>query len=262
MEEPIAVWDPQTKNWLHRPKPKRRRKKEEELTPPSSVQWEPYSVTFPKSGMTRTGQLFPLPASEHLTSGTASSSSRTRRPLGDDNWMLSTPDTAPEAPNSKSNMTTQPAGLGNQVKDLLRTPQAQVTEAKPGIKLEGRKPSDPQVGLADQIATLPTPTTLDHVEKRTMHGGGNLTLQGAVGGVNPKDVERHVAAGRRPEMSGEVEVLPTPTASSPEGRNSTCGRADPDTKHHSGNTLVDALIKTGNIPLNTDLPVDWDGVIE
>lgn len=50
---------------------------------------------------------------------------------------------------------------------------------------------------------LPTPNTLDHVEKRTMHAGGNLTLQGAVGGVNPKDAERQK---RRREM------LPTPRA--------------------------------------------------
>ena len=29
-----------------------------------------------------------------------------------------------------------------------------------------------------------------------MHAGGNLTLQGALVGVNPVDVERHRAAGR------------------------------------------------------------------
>jgi hypothetical protein len=37
---------------------------------------------------------------------------------------------------------------------------------------------------------LPTPTTLDHVVKRTTHAGGNLTLQGAVSGVNPVDAAR------------------------------------------------------------------------
>jgi hypothetical protein len=38
----------------------------------------------------------------------------------------------------------------------------------------------------------PTATTLDHIIKRTTMGGGpnNPTLQGAVGGLNPKDVER------------------------------------------------------------------------
>jgi len=42
-----------------------------------------------------------------------------------------------------------------------------VTEAKPGIKLDGRKPSDPQVGLADQvIALLPTPVAMDSVGAR------------------------------------------------------------------------------------------------
>jgi hypothetical protein len=43
---------------------------------------------------------------------------------------------------------------------------------------------------------LPTPGTLDNVEKRTTHAGGNLTLQGAVVGVNPVDLERHAKAGR------------------------------------------------------------------
>jgi hypothetical protein len=37
---------------------------------------------------------------------------------------------------------------------------------------------------------MPTPTTLDNVEKRTTHAGGGLTLQGVVGGVNPVDAER------------------------------------------------------------------------
>lgn len=50
---------------------------------------------------------------------------------------------------------------------------------------------------------MPTPTTLDHIEKRTTHAGGNLTLQGAVGGVSEVDTERHQAAGR---------LMPTPRA--------------------------------------------------
>ena len=43
---------------------------------------------------------------------------------------------------------------------LWRTPNAHVVDAKSNVvKLEGRKPSDPQVGLADQVAALwPTPT--------------------------------------------------------------------------------------------------------
>ena len=152
MLQHIAQWNPTTQLW------------ETDQIDLFSGHSEPFSETFPTSGMTLGGRLLPLPMSGH--------------PIG-----------------------------GNEYSSLLRTPQAQVTEAKPGIKLDGRKPSDPQVGLADQvIALMPTPNTLDHVEKRTMHAGGNLTLQGAVGGVNPKDAARHAAAGRK------VPLLPSPVA--------------------------------------------------
>jgi hypothetical protein len=41
---------------------------------------------------------------------------------------------------------------------------------------------------------------MDDREKRTTPAGGNLTLQGAVAGVNPVDAERHKAAGRMVRM--------------------------------------------------------------
>ena len=43
---------------------------------------------------------------------------------------------------------------------------------------------------------LPTPTASD-AHWKTTHAGGNLTLQGAVGGVNLRDAERHAKAGRK-----------------------------------------------------------------
>lgn len=46
--------------------------------------------------------------------------------------------------------------------------------------------------ISDGESSLwPTPNAMDYVEKRMMHAGGNLTLQGAVGGVNPVDAARH-----------------------------------------------------------------------
>jgi hypothetical protein len=56
---------------------------------------------------------------------------------------------------------------------LLRTPQAALTEPKPdGIKLVGRSPSDPQVGLADQIKALllPSPTSRDYKDTGDLTG--------------------------------------------------------------------------------------------
>lgn len=87
------------------------------------------------------------------------------------------------------------------------------------------------------VALLPTPGTLDSVEKRTTHAGGNLTLQGAIVGVNPVDLERHSKAGRA--VSGDdVALLPTPvvTDSSDSARHTIVGGIS-----HPGTSLTDAI---------------------
>ncbi len=71
-------------------------------------------------------------------------------------WKEST--TPAGRPLSRLVPSTRPTeGIGC---GLWRTPNAHVVDAKSTVvKLEGRKPSDPQVGLADQVAALwPTPT--------------------------------------------------------------------------------------------------------
>jgi hypothetical protein len=62
MPKRIAQWNPQRQLW------------ETDQTDLFSAHSEPYSETFPTSGMTRNGQLFPLPASAHPTVGNGSSS--------------------------------------------------------------------------------------------------------------------------------------------------------------------------------------------
>ena len=57
MPQHIATWNPQTQLW------------ETGQIDLFSEQSEPYSETFPTSGMTRNGQLFPLQASGHHTAG-------------------------------------------------------------------------------------------------------------------------------------------------------------------------------------------------
>ena len=80
---------------------------------------EPFSETFPTSGMTRSGQLLPLPQSGHPIGGNECSSLE----------LFHTPDTMPDSPNTGSNTKSKPAGLGNQVVELaagvmLPTPRA------------------------------------------------------------------------------------------------------------------------------------------
>lgn len=73
---------------------------------------------------------------------------------------------------------------------LWRTPNAHVVDAKSNVvKLEGRKPSDPQVGLADQVMAMwPTPTAVD--------GNRGLTTR-------PQDTGKPL-----PQRVGEVLGIP------------------------------------------------------
>lgn len=107
--------------------------------------------------------------------------------------------------------------------NLLPTPVA--SEHK------GRRENPSRQGGASLTDTLlPTPSTLDSIEARTTYGGGNPTLQGAVGGVSDVDAARHERAGR---------LLPTPVVTDSFGaRNETSGRKE-GSKHHSGRTLGD-----------------------
>ena len=64
MPQHIAQWNPTTQLW------------ETDQIDLFSGRSEPYSVTFPTSGMTRSGALLPLPASGHRIGGSGFSSSR------------------------------------------------------------------------------------------------------------------------------------------------------------------------------------------
>lgn len=88
--------------------------------------------------------------------------------------------------------------------DYCRTPQATVTEARSNVvKLTGRKPSDPQVGLPDQVrataAMWITPTTRDHKDTPGM------SLERSDGRSRVDQLPRQVAA--------TMAVYPTPSAS-------------------------------------------------
>lgn len=86
---------------------------------------------------------------------------------------MPTPTCSPEAPNHGSNSNgphnlVEVAASGWSPGMMWRTPSANVIEAKSTVvKLTGRKPSDPQVGLADQVMAehrmqWPTPTASEH----------------------------------------------------------------------------------------------------
>lgn len=81
---------------------------------------------------------------------------------------------------------------------LWRTPNAHVVDAKSNVvKLEGRKPSDPQVGLADQVAALwPTPTA-------SLADKGVRSTEGAI---------REAARNHGPDLAAVAVAAMWPTA--------------------------------------------------
>ena len=118
--------------------------------------------------------------------------------------------------------------LSSAVGQLLPTPVSQPSGNSPEEHL--RKKPGRQGGASLTDTLLPTPSTLDSIEARTTYGGGNPTLQGAVGGVSDVDAARHERAGR---------LLPTPVVTDSFGaRNETSGRKE-GSQHHSGRTLGD-----------------------
>jgi hypothetical protein len=106
---------------------------------------------------------------------------------------------------------------------LLRTPQASVVDSKRGIKLAGRSPSDPQVGLADQVkALMPTPkVTADRSSRSSLTREGHWSAPALgqvaefVAGELPREYESWDEVqgwhkGLAPEDPDRL--LPTPTA--------------------------------------------------
>jgi hypothetical protein len=187
LPDAFATWDPDGHSWK---------------TCQGSLfsQWETYSETWPRSGMTLNGKAYPQPPSVLLTSDGESSS-----------WP---------------------------------TPKSQ--DAKHAAATEWELARDPNLdNLHVRVARMwPTPNSMDYVEKRTTHAGGNLTLQGAVSGVNPVDAERHrmwpTPTARDHKDTGDLSNVPensllpravfwaTPTKSDGEGGPGSSGREGGD----------------------------------
>lgn len=157
-------------------------------------------------------------------------------PPGDKVALLPTPNVAArEVRNSPGEMARINPALGAVVADLAENGDQSRFHGEEGVKL------------------LPTPTTLDHVEKRTTHAGGNPTLQGAVCGTNPVDAER---LGLSTEDG--APLLPTPKTA----EKRTSRRAALESHSRSGPSMGQALeIAQGVLPHEfqswEELPPGW-----
>jgi DNA (cytosine-5)-methyltransferase 1 len=106
----------------------------------------------------------------------------------------------------------------------------------------------------DAIRLLPTPSTHDKTGARTPEQRRRMEkpfcnlndtvvneLLPTPRASDPANASSHSSEGFRPQL-GEIArtLLPTPTAMDSVGaRNSTSGRSNPDSQHHSGTTLGD-----------------------
>lgn len=157
-------------------------------------------ASWPAHGAMRGTAAYALPAPEPVAA-------RVARCEGS---CLSTPDTAPEAPNAGSHRRSHPSGLGNQVRALMPTPQAKLADAgpdyaratRPGAGTDdlttilartllptprardgkGADPNPNGVDLNQALALLPTPRASDATKGSPhQHGSsGDLTLTSAI----------------------------------------------------------------------------------
>lgn len=205
----------------------------------SGTWWEPvddlfgpveFEGRFPTNGLMIAGRIYELPTSAHPTDDSASSSLQ----------LLDTPDTMPEAPNKGSNrdQSLKPAGLGNQVRALLPTPNA-----ADGMGGPGNSGRDGGNKLRTEVTLLPTPAVNDMGEGKTVeawdewterqkakHGNGNghgasLAIEAQRLLPTPRATDGTKGGPNQRGSSGDlmlpsaVMLLPTPRAQNGEDRN-------------------------------------------
>ena len=136
-----------------------------------------YSETWPVSGSMRNGECCERPMLAPRITAHASSLSHGRKVT-----VFCTPDTMPDAPNSGSNMTSRPCGLGNQVK-TLPTPKA--SDGILGTPRTTGRPLEKSTHLPTIVKLLPTPNARD----------------GDRGGTDP---EKRAATGRQVTLNDAV----------------------------------------------------------
>lgn len=161
---------------------------------------------------------------------------------------------------------SEPRTDASESSSLLPTPDAALfndgqsveayLERKAREKAKGYNGNGGGVALAMAVQLLPTPASRDHKGPReraprrggrTTPGAGQLpdvvallptprATDGTHGGPNQR--------GRKGDLMlpSAVMLLPTPTVKDADAaRNATCSRSDPNSKHHSGQTLTDVF---------------------
>lgn len=210
MPEPIATWDPTAKVWT---------------TPVSSAPSEPFSATWPTSGMTRRGRAFALPTSEPRTAASGCSSSPGR--------LLPTPEAKLSDSGPDYARATRPGSGGHDLTTavhLLPTPTVALAEGGQRSRSGDRSGELLLGGIALAAAEgklLPTPIASDSeggpraLPERRTHSGPDFSprLRDVASALLPTPVTDPVSGnGHARNLGKEVNLLPTPTAT-PYGSN-------------------------------------------
>lgn len=228
----------------------------------------PFSGTWPQRGSMRNGECFQRPPLAPPTSAAGSG------------LLLPTPAASQDGNSPEDHVrrkremgrtnptTTNPTTTNldvlarNGFEPLLPTPEAsdgtggRKSSARGGQRPSGAKRS---ISLATAVdyELLPTPVKGDGDRGSASYGRGNPTLIGSLLPTptrrdgeegrcvpSPELAAARRAAGRR-VLEDAIALLPTPTATdSAASRNTTARRSDPDSGHHDGTTLTDALVAT------------------
>ena len=131
---------------------------------------------------------------------------------------LSTPDTAPEAPNAGSHRRSHPSGLGNQVRALMPTPQAKLADAGPDYA-RATRPGSGGDDLTTLIARVLLPTPRARDGKGADRNPSGVDLNQAVALLPTPRASDATKGGPHQRgsagdltLSSAVHLLPTPTA--------------------------------------------------
>jgi len=259
---PIASWDTGSGSWLDA----------NGMNGDLFGQSEPFSGTWPVSGMTRNGVAYPQPTRAHPTAGSGSSSLLPTPAAGNfnDGETLESWEARRQANLAKGiNGNGQGTPLAIAAQQLLPTPEASdATGGRVAAEMGGQRPSGSKRAVTVATAVthlLKTPTAQlatnggsQDPEKRKAGGHGPTladqvehqllptprATDGTKGGPNQRG-----SSGDLMLPSAVMDLLPTPTvADSRNTRNATAGRTPGSTGHHSGTTLSDVFWSGGTTP--------------
>ncbi len=214
-----AIWNPARDVWEHPTSI-------DLLSEHSAV----FSETWPISGMTRSGRVYPLPTRVRRTNASVSSSSPGplfRTPTASEAERGILTEEAADAPRARDNLSRQ---IRDRVK-LLPTPDAYAAERGGARHPDERKAGGHSINLQDALMLLPTPRASEGEKGGPNQRGskGDLTLSGTVprllptpstadhnGGHKNRSGDRQdelLLPGIIQDLASKPMLLPTPVAS-------------------------------------------------